>query len=120
MITADGSDDNLIHLDGVEEECSFMDADSTPEPSGDVLPASPAPAEEEHPSGSGDEEDDPDEGVGESNSGANGELATLEVDDNLGEDEEPLPLEITHGVRSGKLCTRGTRREFVKRPIVLR
>ena len=96
-ITADGSDGNLINLEGMEREFSFMDADSTPERVKDVLPASPAPADEEHPSGSSDEEDDSDEEGSEGNSGANDELATLDVDDNLAEGEEPLPLEIPTG-----------------------
>ena len=47
-ITADGSDDNLINVEDMEREFSFMDADSTPEPLEDVLPTSPAPADEEH------------------------------------------------------------------------
>ena len=59
-ITTDGSDDDLIHLEGMEQELSFMDADSTPEPLEDVLSASPAPAYEEHPSGSRYEEDNSD------------------------------------------------------------
>ena len=60
-ITTDGSDDDLIHLEGMEQELSFMDADSTPEPLEDVLSASPAPAYEEHPPGSSDKENDSDE-----------------------------------------------------------
>ena len=66
----------------MEREFSFMDADSTPERLEGVLPASPAPADEKHPPGSSDEEDSDEEG-GESNSGANDELATLDVHDDL-------------------------------------
>ena len=55
--TADGSDDNLINLEGVERGTySFMDVDTTPEPLEDVLPISPAPADEENPPGSNDED----------------------------------------------------------------
>ena len=97
-----------------------MDADSTPEPLEDVLLASPAPGDEEHPPGSSDEEDDSIEEGGESNSGAN-VVATLDVDDDLDEGEEPLPLEASaprtsDGVRRGKLSTysthRGTRKSI--------
>ena len=74
-----------------------MGADSTPETLEDVLPASPPSVDEEHPPGSSDEDDDSDEGGGESNSGANDELATLGVEDDLNEGDEPLPLEIPTG-----------------------
>ena len=100
-ITADGNDGNLINLEGMEGDISgdisFLDAESTPEPFEDVLPASPAPADEEHPPGSSDEEDDSDEEGGESRSGANDELTTLGVDDDLAEGEEPLSLETPTG-----------------------
>ena len=65
-ITTDGRNDNLISLEGMEGEFSFMAADSPPEPLGDVLLASPAPDDEEHPPGSSDEEDDSIEEGGES------------------------------------------------------
>ena len=49
-LTADGSDDNLINLEGVEQGTySFVDVDTTPEPLEDVLSISPAPADEENP-----------------------------------------------------------------------
>ena len=118
-ITADGNDDNLINLEGMDREFSFMDSDSTPEPLEDVLPASPAPANEEHPSGSSDEEDDSDEKGGESNSGANDELATLDVDDKLAEGEEPLPLEIPTGYVLASSAPAALAAELVKRPVVL-
>ena len=55
-MTADGSDDNLINLEGVEQGTySFMDVDTTPEPLEDVLSISPALADEENPPGSSDE-----------------------------------------------------------------
>ena len=55
-MTVDGSDDNLINLEGIEQGTySFMDVDITPEPLEDVLSISPAPANEENPPGSSDE-----------------------------------------------------------------
>ena len=55
-MTADGSDNSLINLEGVEQGMySFMDVDTTPEPLEDVLSISPAPADEENPPGSRDE-----------------------------------------------------------------
>ena len=96
-IAADGRDDNLISLEGMGGGLSFMDAGSTPETLEVVLPESPALADEEHLPGSRDEEDDSDEEGGGSNSGANDELATLDVDDDLDEGEEPRPLAISRG-----------------------
>ena len=94
-ITADRSDGNLINLQGVEGGSSFIDADSTPEPFEDLLPASPAPADVEHPPGSSDDENDSEEDGGENNSGSNDELATLY--DDLDETEELFPLELPTG-----------------------
>ena len=55
-MTADGSDDNLINLEGVEQGTySCMGVDFTPEPLEGVLSISPAPADEENPPGSSDE-----------------------------------------------------------------
>ncbi|CAN0135266.1 unnamed protein product, partial [Ascophyllum nodosum] len=55
-MTADGSDDNLINLEGVEQGTySFMDVDTTPEPLEDVLSISLAPTDEKNPPGSSDE-----------------------------------------------------------------
>ena len=96
-ITADRSDDNLINLQGVEGGSSFIDADSTPEPFKDLLPASPAPADEEHLPGSIDDEDDAEEVGGERNSSANDELTSLDADDNCDEGEELLPLKVPKG-----------------------
>ena len=57
-MTADGSDDNLINLHGVEQGTySFMDVDTSPGPLEDVLPITPAPADEENPPGSSDEDE---------------------------------------------------------------
>ena len=96
-ITADRSDDNLINIQGMERGFSFMDAESTPEPLEDVLPASPAPVDEEHPPGSSDDEDESEEKGGERNSGANDELATLDVDDDFDEGAELLPIKVPTG-----------------------
>ena len=79
-IRADGSHGIVINVEGVEREF-FMDADCTPETVKDILPASPAPADQEHPSGSGNEDDYSDEEGGETNSGANDELAILDIED---------------------------------------
>ena len=57
-ISADGSDDNHINLEGMEGDIFFLDTDSTPEPFEDVLTASPAPTDEEHPPGASDEDDE--------------------------------------------------------------
>ena len=59
-----------------------------------VLAASPAPADEEHPPGLFDDEDYSEEKVGESNSGANDVLATLDVDDEFDDGDKLLPLEV--------------------------
>ena len=64
-ITADGSGDNLINREGIEGNFFFIDADSTPEPLEDVLPASPATAQEKRSLGESDEEDDLDKEGGE-------------------------------------------------------
>ena len=95
-IAADGRDDNLINLEGMGGGLSFMDAGSTPETLEVVLPESPALADEEHLPGSRDEEDDSDEERGEIHSGGNDET-TMDVDDDLDECEEPVPLEFPTG-----------------------
>lgn len=61
-----------------------------------VLPVSPAAADEEHPAGSSDEDDDSD---GEEGGGGrtHDDLATIDIDDDLDEGEEPLSLEILAG-----------------------
>ena len=119
-ITADGSDDNLINVEGMQGKFSFKDGDSTPEPLEDVLPAWPAPADEKHPPGSSDEENDSDEEGGESNSGANDELAALDVDDDLDEGEQPLPLEVPTGYVLTSSAPAALTTELVKRPSVQR
>ena len=63
-MTADGSDDNLINLEGVEQgRYSFMDVDTTPEPLEYMLSISPASTDEENPPGSSDESESEEEGV---------------------------------------------------------
>ena len=98
-MTADGSDDNLINLQGVEQGTySFMDVDTSPEPLEDVLPISPAPADEENPPGSSDEDESETEEEGVMTGGQQNrprpdvdELATLDIDDDVA-DEALLPL----------------------------
>ena len=103
-MTADGSDDNLINLEGVERGTySFMDVDTTPEPLEDVLLISPAPADEENPPGSRDEDESETEGEGVRRGGENrprqeaDELATLDIDDDVADDEALLPVEVPAG-----------------------
>ena len=76
---ADGSDDNLINLEGLEQGTySFMDVDTTPEPLEDVLSISPAPADEESPPGSSDESESESEEEGvKSGGGGPGHVKTL-------------------------------------------
>ena len=92
--TAGGRHDQLTNVECVEG-FSFIDADSTPKPLDDILPASPAAADVEHPPGSSDDENDSEENGGENNSGSNDELATLY--DDLDEAEELFPLELPTG-----------------------
>ena len=50
----------------------------------------------------------------------NNELATLDVDDALDQDEEHLPLEIATGYVLASSAPAALTAELVKRPIVLR
>ena len=97
----------------------FIDADSTPGRLESVLLASPAPADEQHPPGSSDEEDGSDDAGDKSNKGANGELATLDVGDDLDQDVEPLPLEIPSRYALVISVPAALTAELVKRTIVL-
>ena len=97
----------------------FIDADSTPGRLESVLLASPAPADEQHPPGSSDEEDGSDDAGDKSNKGANGELATLDVGDDLDQDVEPLPLEIPSRYALVISAPAALTAELVKRTIVL-
>ena len=91
-MTADGSDDDLINLQGVERGTySFMEVDTTPEPLEDVLPISPAPADEENPPGSSDEESE-----SETDQVVN-EEAVLDMDDDIADDETLLSFEVPGG-----------------------
>ena len=119
-VTADRSDDNLTNVEGMDGGFSFIDADSTPQPLEGVLPTSPAPADEEHPPGSSDDEDDSKEERGERNSGANDELATLDVDDDFDEGEELLPLKVPTVYILANSAPSALTTELVLRPILLR
>ena len=116
--TAGGRHDQLTNLECVEG-FSFIDADSTPKPLDDILPASPAAADVEHPPGSSDDEHDSEEEGGESNSGANDELATLDVDDYFDEGEELLPLEVPTGYVLTSSAPSALAMELVERAILL-
>ena len=98
-MTADGSDDNLMNLESVERGTySFMGVATTPEPLDDVLLISPAPADEENPPNSSDKDGSETEEEGVRSGGENrprqedDELATLDIDDDVADDEALLPL----------------------------
>lgn len=88
-----------------------MGMDNTPEPLEDVLPLSPAPADEEHPPGSSVEED---------GGGANDEVASLDIDDDLDEAEESLSLDIPAGYSPESLVPAAISAALVKRWIGVR
>ena len=121
------SDDNLINIEGVEQGTySFMDVDTTPEPLEDVLAISPAPADEENPSDSSDESESEskEEGV---KSGGGGrprqdvdELATMDTDDDVADDEVLLPLEVPAGYSLVSTAPAALTRALVHQEILLR
>ena len=127
-MTADGSDDNLINLQGVEQGTySFMDVDTSPEPLEDVLPISPAPADEENPPGSSDEEESEIEEEGVMSGGQQNrprpdvdELATLDIDDDVADDEALLPLEVPAGYSLVSSAPTALTRALVNQEILLR
>ena len=133
-MTADGSDDNLINLEGVEQGTySFMDVDTTPEPLEDVLSISPAPADEENPPGSSDETESESESESESEeegvkSGGGGtrprqdvdELATMDTDDDIADDEVLLPLEVPARYSHVSTAPAALTRALVHQEILLR
>ena len=113
-MTADGSDDNLINLQGVERGTySFMDVDTTPEPLEDVVPISPAPADEENPPGSSDEEESETEQEDD-------ELALLDMDDDVADDEALLPFEVPDGYSLVSSAPAALTRNLVNQEILLR
>ena len=98
MTTADGSDDNLVNLEGATQGAySFMDVGTTPEP-----PISSTPADEELLTGSSDEDESDDE---EEEAGSEGqrlrrdvnEMAIQDIDDEIADDEVPLPTQTPGG-----------------------
>ena len=126
-MTADGSDDNLINLEGVEQGTySFMDADTTPEPLEDVLSISPAPADEENPPGSSDESESESEEEGVKGGGGTrprqdvDELATMDTDDGVADDEVLLPLEVPAGYSIVSTAPAALTRALVHQEILLR
>ena len=111
---------------------SFMDVDTTPEPQGDmtltrraVLPISPSPADEEHPLGSSDEDEGDDEG---DEVGSEGErlrrdvddMAVLDIDEELADDEVPLPLQIPGGKSLVSSAPASLTAALVKQSILLK
>ena len=93
-MTADGSDDNLMNLEGVQQGTySFMNVDTTPEPLEDVLSISPAPTDEENPPGSSDESERESEKERVKSGGGTrprqdvDELATMDTNDDVADDE---------------------------------
>ena len=126
-MTADGSDDNLINLEGVERGTySFMDVDTTSEPLEDVLSISPAPADEENPPGSSDEsESESEEEGGKSGGGTRprqdvDELATMDTDDDVADDEALLPLEVPADYSLVSTAPAALTRALVHQDILLR
>ena len=126
-MTADGSDDNLMNFEGVEQGTySFMDVDTTPESLEDVLSISPAPADEENPPGSSDESESEieEEGV-KSRAGGRprqdvDELATMDTDNDVADDEVLLPLEVPAGYSLVSTAPAALTRALVHQEILLR
>lgn len=102
-MTADGTDDDLINLEGVPKGTySFMDVSTTPEPLEDVVGSSPAPADEEYPPGSSDEDESDDDfqdadSRGERRREDADKIAILDIDDDLADDEVPMPYRAPDG-----------------------
>ena len=114
-MTADGSDDDLINLQGVERGTySFMEVDTTPEPLEDVLPISPAPADEENPPGSSDEESE-----SETDQVVN-EEAVLDMDDDIADDETLLPFKVPDGYSLVSSAPAALTQNLVNQEILLR
>ena len=90
-MTADGTDDNLISLEGLDGPHTSMNADDDMEPRDDVQPLSPA--DEEHREGSCDENGE-DETEGDYISRVRGsDDAATPDDDDLDADEKTLPVQ---------------------------
>ena len=128
-MTADGSDDNLINLEGVEQGTySFMDVDTTPKPLEDVLSIPPAPADEENPPGSSDESESESESEEEGVKSGEGtrprqdvdELATMDTDDDVTDYEVLLPLETPAGYSLVSTAPAALTRALVHQEILLR
>ena len=120
-MTADGGDDNLVNLEGVTQGMnSLMDVDITPEP-----PISSTPADEKHPPGSSNEDESNDE---EERAGSDGErllrdvneMAILDIDDELADDEVLLPLQTPGGYSLVNLAPAALTAAQVKQSIMLR
>ena len=126
-MTADGSDDNLINLEGVKQVTySFMDVDTTPEPLEGVLSISPVPADEENPPGSSDESESESEEEGVKSGGGTtprqdvDKLATMDTDADVADDEVLLPLEVPAGYSLVSTALAALTRALVHQEILLR
>ena len=98
-MTADGSDDDLINLQGVERGTySFMEVDTTPEPLEDVLPIS---------------------SESETDQVAN-EEAVLDMDDDIADDETLLPFEVPDGYSLVSSAPAALTQNLVNQEILLR
>ena len=114
-MTADGSDDDLINLQGVERGTySFMEVDTTPEPLEDALPISPAPADEENPPGSSDEESE-----SETDQVVN-EEDVLDMDDDIADEKTLLPFEVPDGYSLVGSAPAALTQNLVNQEILLR
>ena len=127
-MTADGSDDDLINLEGVEQGTysACMDVNTTLEPLEDVLSISPAPADEENLPGSSDESESESEEEGVKSGGGGrprqdvDDLATMDTDDDVADDEVLLPLEVLAGYSLVSTAPAALTRALVHQEILLR
>ena len=125
-MAADDSENILTNLGGVAQgKYSFMNMDTIPELQEDALPTSPAPADEEHPLGSSDEDESDNE---EEEAGSEGEtlrrdvdeMAVLNIDDELADDEVSLRLQICDGYYLVSLAPAALTAALVMQSIMLR
>ena len=95
-MTADGTDDNLMNLEGLDGPYTFMDAENDKEPREDEQPF--PPADEEHLEGSSDEDDEEETG-GDYTSRVRGsdDMAMVDGGDDLEAGKITPPLECPPG-----------------------
>ena len=90
-ITADGSHNNLINLEGMDREFGRGQHAGAV---GGCTAGLTCSCQRRTPAGLKRREEKSDATVGENTGGANDELVTIDVDDNSDEGEEPLPFKI--------------------------